>query len=114
MVSMESDTLFGKFMVILVWRLSGALCMEKTWQIRTPDYLHINFTTKSVSILSSYYLHIFHLWRQHNFSSECRTFLRYDRAGVTFFLFGCGTAGRKGIVGTLMKGLGPTQENSGD
>ena len=40
---MESDTLYGDFMVKLVWRLSLA-SMEKHGK---SDNLHINFTIKS-------------------------------------------------------------------
>ena len=44
---MESATLTRDFMVKLVWRSFGAL-MEKTWLIKLPENLHINFTIKTL------------------------------------------------------------------
>ena len=58
---MKSDTLYGDFLVKLMWRLSGVF-KKKTWQIGLPDNIHINFTIKcqlnvSHSILSPYRFH---------------------------------------------------------
>ena len=55
---MKSDTFYGDFMVKLSWTLSG-IFVEKTCQVKLPDERHINLTTKSLSMLSPYYLQVY-------------------------------------------------------
>ena len=43
--SVESDTFCGDFMAKLLWRLCEVL-VEKAWEMKLPDDLHINFTIK--------------------------------------------------------------------
>ena len=58
--SMETVLRVILFMVKLVWRLCGVF-MKKTWQIKLPDNLHINYhkfsmkssTLNTVSLLSA-------------------------------------------------------------
>ena len=54
--SVESDTLYGDFMVKLIWRLPRVF-IEKTLFIKLPENLHEKY------LLSPYYPHSFYiLW----------------------------------------------------